>query len=191
MDWIEGAKGGSNTGDAATDGEPNWNSRSLNVTPWTQPGGTLDGTDFASAVSGSIAVNAPGDYLINTSTALVADVQSWVCQPGSNYGWVLVSNLEDRSGTARRSGSRESAAAQIPMLTIGYSQPSPEIRISEVRLNEGQLELRWSGSAASYQIQQRTSLSADWVDVGGPVGCERNARLPAQEIAAFLRVVSR
>jgi hypothetical protein len=191
VDWIEGSKAVSNTGDRGTDGEPTWSMRSVGSEPWSEPGGALDDVEFASAVSSDIEMDLPGNYTIPSTAALVADVQSWICRPDSNFGWVLVSNREEAAATARRLGSKESTPSQVPTLTLAYSISTPEIRITQLELNEGSLVLGWTGNASEYQVQQRLSIDGPWTDLGAPVGCERTTRVPTSEQVAFLRVVSR
>jgi len=54
----------------------------------------------------------------------VADVQSWVDNPASNFGWMLMSESEDVPGTARRFGSRETSP--VPTLVVTFAPPTPQ-----------------------------------------------------------------
>ena len=54
---------------------------------------------------------------------MVADVQSWLDNPASNFGWLVLGD-ETASATAKRFDTRESASP--PMLTIQYI-PGPEL----------------------------------------------------------------
>lgn len=191
VDWIEGTKGGGNTGALASDGEPTWIMRSVTNDPWTTPGGGLDDTDFASAISSQVEMDLPGSYTIPSTPELVADVQSWICHPAANFGWALISDQEAAGGSARRMGSRETGATQAPVLTLTYSISAPEIKITDAQLVDGALSLRWTGNASEYQIQQRTTIDGPWTNLGDPVGCEKTARIPIQQPASFLRVISR
>ena len=42
------------------------------------------------------------------STNLVTDVQNWLTDPSSNFGWIMVNGNETISRSARRFASRES-----------------------------------------------------------------------------------
>ena len=55
---------------------------------------------------------------------MVADAQSWLADPASNYGWVVVGN-ESADFTAKRFQSREGLAP--PELSVTYAPVSTEI----------------------------------------------------------------
>ena len=56
---------------------------------------------------------------------MVADVQSWLDNPSTNFGWLLVGN-EALSETSKRFDSRENAIADNrPLLTVNFT-PVPE-----------------------------------------------------------------
>ncbi len=118
--WGEGSKasGSGNNGAAATSGEASWNSRLHATTAWTVAGALADA---AGAPSASSAVNALGDYTWSGSS-LVADVQAWVSNPTTNFGWILRSQDETTPRTVRDFGSRESG--NPPILSIGYLAPA-------------------------------------------------------------------
>ena len=52
---------------------------------------------------------------------MVSDVQRWLDDPSSNYGWILTGNEAD-ARTSKRFNSRHNAAAP-PSLTIDYTPP--------------------------------------------------------------------
>ena len=55
---------------------------------------------------------------------MVADVQAWLDDPLTDFGWLLRGN-EGASQTARRFDSRQnSVEANRPVLTIVYTPPS-------------------------------------------------------------------
>jgi len=57
---------------------------------------------------------------------MVADVQMWVDQPETNFGWLVIGNESERS-TAKRFASKDnSTTADHPTLTIVY-MPSEQI----------------------------------------------------------------
>ena len=59
---------------------------------------------------------------------MVADVQAWVNNAASNFGWLVLGD-ESEAATAKRFDTRESASP--PILTIEYTaagRPSPTPR---------------------------------------------------------------
>jgi hypothetical protein len=65
-------------------------------------------------------VVAPGPYAWGSTPALVADVQEWIDDPASNFGWILISDEATRS--AKSYLSRE-AGSNGPRLTVQYTTP--------------------------------------------------------------------
>jgi hypothetical protein len=129
--WGEGT--GSNvTGSLANTGDATWNAAQYGVPngAWTAPGGQI-GSDFATNPSATSSVAGLGSYIWGSSDQLVSDAQSWLDDPTSNYGWVLIDNsqvLPNPEGTARRFSSKEESGGGIPPpeLTITYtSTPEP------------------------------------------------------------------
>jgi hypothetical protein len=123
-DWGEGtshAPMGEGDGAPATPNDATWRHRFFDSVFWTTQGG-----DFSSTVSASQSVGGNGQYTWS-SAQMVADVQSWVNDPGSNFGWLVLGD-ETASATAKRFDTRESASP--PVLTIEYrsGQPSPRPR---------------------------------------------------------------
>ena len=117
-DWGEGTSdaGGEEGGGApATPNDATWRHRFYDATFWTTQGG-----DFSATVSASQSVGAIGLYTW-TSMQMVADVQSWLDTPASNFGWLVLGD-ESKIATAKRFDTRESASP--PVLTIQYT-PGP------------------------------------------------------------------
>jgi hypothetical protein len=143
VSWGEGNKGGS-LGLPATMGEATWTSRFSPLPQWTVPGGK-PGTDFLTDTSASKFVSGNGPYTFATTSNLVADVQFWLDNTNSNFGWILISEDEATASTARRFASRE-AGTNAPTLVIEYTagqtQAQPP-RMSQVSL---------LGDAVSFQF---------------------------------------
>jgi hypothetical protein len=56
---------------------------------------------------------------------MVIDVQSWVNNPATNFGWILIGN-ESVSRTSKRFDSREHPAASVrPVLNIEFTSELP------------------------------------------------------------------
>ena len=121
-DWGEGtshAPMGEGDGAPATPNDATWRHRFFDTVFWTTQGG-----DFSSTVSASQSVGDIGQYTWS-SAQMVADVQSWVNDPGSNFGWLVLGD-ETASATAKRFDTRESASP--PVLTIEYRTGQPTQR---------------------------------------------------------------
>ena len=97
-----------------------WNSR-IQGSPWNSPGAEGAGDSLASP-SSSVFVTGLGPYTFPSTPALLSDVQSWLNNPGTNFGWLLVSEDEVTSETARRFGAREDPP-NASVLEIDYALP--------------------------------------------------------------------
>jgi hypothetical protein len=120
-DWGEGtsqASGGEGEGAPATTNDATWRHRFFDTIFWTAEGG-----DFSATVSASQSVGAVGMYTWSSSQ-MVADVQSWLNDPATNFGWLVLGD-ESEIATAKRFDTRESASP--PVLTIQF-RPAPAPR---------------------------------------------------------------
>jgi hypothetical protein len=122
-DWGEGtshAPGEEGDGALATTNDATWRHRFFDTIFWATEGG-----DFSATVSASQSVGPVGQYTWS-SAQMVADVQSWVNNPASNFGWLVLAD-ESVAGGAKRFDSRESSSP--PVVTIEYrsgqSAPRP------------------------------------------------------------------
>ena len=119
-DWGEGtsvAEGQEGIPAQAETNDATWIYNFYADSVWANPGG-----DFNPAISASQIISGVGSYTWATTPQMVADVQSWLNSPITNYGW-LMQGGEDIATTAKRFDSRESSHA--PQLTINYSVPEP------------------------------------------------------------------
>jgi hypothetical protein len=134
QNWGEGnsfQNGGA--GAAAQNGDATWlytffNPLDANSSPaWSTPGGS-----FSSTVSGSAVVfdDQGAGQLFSWSSAsnpqMISDVQSWLNNPATNFGWLLRGD-ETQGQTAKRFNSGESTLAPNvpPLLTVIYLVPEP------------------------------------------------------------------
>ena len=118
-DWGEGtshAPDVESEGTYSTPGDATWVYRFFDTDLWEALRG-----DFSPAVSASAVVDGIGSYTWTSTAQIVADVQGWVDDPSSNYGWLLKGN-ETTKRTAKRFDSREhpTAANQL-VLTIEFT----------------------------------------------------------------------
>ena len=131
VSWGEGTKTAADPrspgqGAPASAGEATWLARFAQTGPnWAAPGG-LAGTDFTAASSAGQSVysvaNSPYFF---TSSQLAADVQLWLNNPGTNFGWMLLADNEGPNFTARRFGSREDAVNAPQLLVQFTTVPEP------------------------------------------------------------------
>lgn len=117
LSWGEGASFAFGGGGApAQANDATWWNRFYPGTPWPNPGG-----EFSSVVSASKSVGGIGWYVWGSTTQMVADVQSWVDQPATNFGWGILGN-EDTLESVKRFDSRESTVNN-PQLIVTYNPP--------------------------------------------------------------------
>jgi hypothetical protein len=122
VDWGEGTSVGAGeegAGAPATPGDATWIHTFFDTALWTTPGG-----DFAAAPSATTTVDQIGTY-IWSDAGMVTDVQGWLDQPSTNFGWGLIAtNFEHVALIAKRLDTRENAdpAAQ-PLLSVAYVPP--------------------------------------------------------------------
>lgn len=135
QNWGEGTVesdafglGGTGQGGPATAGDSTWNAAFFQQVPWNSPGG-----DHVSTASVSLFMNnnAQGTvYTYPSTPQLVADVQGWLNQPATNFGWELINADEISQRTFFAFYSREwhtftgGNAAEEPVLQITYTPPS-------------------------------------------------------------------
>jgi hypothetical protein len=117
-DWGEGASTGGPQGSLASTGDATWTFNFFNTSSWTTPGG-----DFSPTLSGTQSADFSGPITWNSTPAMVADVQDWVNNPASNFGWILIGN-ESTLQTAKEFASSNGFSTP-PALTVTYSVPEP------------------------------------------------------------------
>jgi hypothetical protein len=134
--WGEGTVNtGGGQGAAANAGDATWSNSASPSTAWTTAGGdhaaAISGAQLVGNVTGTIITwNSTATTLIGGATTLsngsavnnsqmVADVQSWLSHPATNFGWELINTDEVDAKTFRAFSSRESTTASLrPLLTI-------------------------------------------------------------------------
>jgi len=155
-DWGEGASdapGNEGGMAAAAVGDATWNVRFFPGSPWATLGG-----DFAAIPAATISVGGVNDYTWGSTPTLVADAQSWLDTPATNFGWILIGN-EATPRTAKRFVSRENAGVGArPQLRIEFEAPAvaagevpdgdavPGTPLTVDKLGAGAIRLRWDDS---------------------------------------------
>ncbi len=154
-----GVPGGA--GATAASSDATWLHRFFPGTLWTIAGGEFSATSSASATVGA-AGSLP---TWGSSAGMVADVQAWLDNPSTNFGWILIGN-ETTLKSARRFDSREaSIAANRPALTVQYTVGTPStagavpdgagVPGTPLTLDKGAggaLDLSWSESCAATAV---------------------------------------
>ncbi len=109
---------GQGVGGAAKTNDATWIHTFFNTKKWKNAGG-----DFNATASGSTSVGTSGAQTWVSTTQMVADVQSWLDKPATNFGWLLLGD-ESTSKTAKAFATKEDlTAASRPRLVITYTPP--------------------------------------------------------------------
>ena len=120
-DWGEGsshAPDEEGKGEQATTGDATWTYRFYSSSSWSPAGG-----EFAATASATTPVGSNGDYFWS-SAGLVADVQAWVDNPGTNFGWFIRGNESGTKTTKRFDSRQNSNVSRRPQLTVTFDPPA-------------------------------------------------------------------
>jgi hypothetical protein len=160
VDWKEG-RGIGNFGQGALAGETTWNTRFYAATLWDQPGAAVQ-SEFSETASASLFVGGLGSFTFASTSNLVADVQQWLVNPQTNFGWLLLSQSETSFSTVRRFASREDTP-NAPSLAILYAVPAPLV-IDSFQVTNGVFQLSFEALAGqAYTVEHSQSLgSGTW-----------------------------
>jgi hypothetical protein len=184
--WGEGA----NTllsGGPAQAGEASWAAPQSPEPFWEGPGAS-GASDAAAVISSSVPMSALGSYTFPSTPALIEDVQKWIDDPASNFGWMMKSDREEVQQTARRFASKESASGK-PTLAITYTVPATELKIQQFELRPAGMFLSWIGGSPPYEVERAETVLGPWTAVTASAN-ETQAIAPADVPTAFYRVVS-
>jgi hypothetical protein len=116
-DWGEGASNAGTPGGGgapAQSGDATWLHNVFNTSFWNTLGG-----DFSNEISASTAVSTNNRTYTWSGGGMVADVQSWIANSGSNFGWLIAGN-EGIEQSAQRFHTGENANNK-PQLTVTYT----------------------------------------------------------------------
>lgn len=174
--WGEGASsapGPGGTGTDAAPGDATWIHRFFPIVAWNSAGG-----DFNPVGSASLDVGDVGYWEWETTSGLVADVQSWLDTPALNHGWILIGDEFDLQ-TARRFDSRNNPDPSVrPVLNVIYEPAAPaagavpdgdDVPGTPLRLAKGlgtSLSLSWSASCRAADVDYQI-YEGDIGDFGG------------------------
>jgi hypothetical protein len=157
--------------------EATWNNRSAS-TAWLAGGGQ-SGTEFVSQPS----VTAQIDDAIFSSAGTISDVQQWVGNSGTNYGWIMLPT-GDLSGTGKQIGSRESVYSST--LTVEYSLPGPAATVPaifDVALSE-------QGFRFSFNVESNRPYAVEFRDVLASDAWNILTNISAQPVDGIINVTN-
>jgi hypothetical protein len=122
-DWGEGNSNAGSPGGhgaAAQTNDATWLHNFFNTSFWTTPGG-----DFSAAPSATAFVEQEGIYHVWSGPGLIADVQAWVSNPATNFGWAIIGNEIDLGSAAKFGTSEHGTAINRPRLDVTFTTSSP------------------------------------------------------------------
>jgi hypothetical protein len=118
-DWGEGpsqAFAPEGQGTAAGPGDATWVHTFFSANLWANAGG-----DFVAAPSAATQVDQPAVYTWTSTAQMVADVQDWLDNPNTNFGWILIGD-ESVDHTARRFSSVQNLIpSDAPILRVHFT----------------------------------------------------------------------
>ncbi len=138
QEWGEGASDasqGEGVGASAQPGDATWFHTSFPDSVWANEGG-----DFVPTASSVEPIGDKFQFYTWEGQGLADDVQTWLDNPSSNHGWILIGDEIDVV-TAKRFDSRDSfnfasdfVTPTKPVLTIEYStgQSQPPNKLSNI-----------------------------------------------------------
>jgi len=166
--WGEGASDASSQeggGAAAQAGDATWTLGFFGTpaSSWNTAGGDFSGTASASQASvGFGQVSLSG-------AALIADVQSWINNPASNFGWALLGD-EETEQSARRFGSSENPApGERPVLNVSFSTLPIKLLAFNGILAAQDVKLSWrveDESQVSRYVVENAGANGKFYEIG-------------------------
>ncbi|HYV26660.1 MAG TPA: DNRLRE domain-containing protein [Candidatus Eisenbacteria bacterium] len=160
-DWGEGSKrnvaGRPLEGAPAATGEATWNARFYPDVSWSAPGAAAP-VDFINSSSATNFIRGTNTYAFDSTSTLIADVQGWLNNPASNFGWLLRSEMETTPLSNRRFASREDTN-NAPRLVIDFSLPTANFKFNKIERSGGTINLFFAVEASrSYTVESRKEL---------------------------------
>ena len=117
-DWGEGdsdAAGDETEGANSEPDDATWAHRFWDLFTWDNPGG-----DFSETPSEQLLIDSPGYYTFGSNLSMVADVQEWLTQPETNFGWIMIG--DERIRNFKRFDSRNHSNPDTrPVLEVQYT----------------------------------------------------------------------
>ncbi len=121
-DWGEGTSNDNGgQGSPATPGDATWKHMFYDTDVWSNLGG-----DYSPVVSASqvVGINTGVFYTWGPTAQMQADVENWLADPATNFGWLLVGN-ESQLQTVKKFASKDHfLEVWRPQLTIEFVSPT-------------------------------------------------------------------
>jgi hypothetical protein len=128
-------------GAPALPNDATWTHRFAFSERWSAPGGAPD-VDYNQTFSSSAFIYDVDVYEFEGTLDMIGDVQLWLNNPESNFGWMLMTETENLPFTARRFASRDDPNGGGPVLTVEFTVV-PEPATMTLWLLAGLLFLGW------------------------------------------------
>ena len=135
----------------ALPGDVTWSHRSYPTQPWAQRGG--DHVAQASTTT-NVSATSTFTYTWPSTPQFVADVQSWVDQPASNHGLILIGDEVNSYSAKRFAGAEFDDAEVVPMLVVDWTPPEPTQADGDVPLPAWALFALGAGLLASLRARR-------------------------------------
>ncbi len=165
--WGEGeslALGEEGQGAPAQPGDATWRHRFFDTAFWATLGG-----DFDTQPSATTVVGITGFHTWSSSS-LASNVQAWLDDPGTNFGWVVIGN-EGAASTSRRFDSKDHDSTDVrPRLFVQFTTPTdalPPRTTFAVRLHANHPNPFNPGTRISYELPHATPVRMRVYDVHG------------------------
>lgn len=134
-DWGEGnsnATGNEGSGTSAQTNDATWLHTFYNSMMWNSAGG-----DYISTASAEQNVASNGIYEWS-SEVMKTDVQNWLDNSNTNFGWILIGSEFGTKTTKRFASKENSSSSSRPVLSITYESDciEPDIPTIEANLSE-------------------------------------------------------
>lgn len=104
-------------GAPAAVGDATWNDAFFTQEAWTTPGG-----DFVATASATANTGQQGAVVIWEGPGLTADIQNWVANPATNFGWAVITPEEGILQRVKKFFSSE-AEVNRPVLFVEVEDP--------------------------------------------------------------------
>lgn len=104
-------------GAPAAAGDATWGEARYTEESWTTPGG-----DFLASASATAMAGQQGATVVWEGPGLTADVQAWVNDPGTNFGWIIITPDEGIIQRVKKFFSSE-ALVNRPVLVVETEDP--------------------------------------------------------------------
>ena len=94
---------------------------------------------------------------------------------------------DSREDTIRK-GYGAFSSGDGPFLVIDYDVPKAEVKVTVPILTAGQLTFHWTDTQPPYQVQTRSTITAEWINVGAPQSGTETT-VPTDGNQAYFRVI--